>query len=345
MEIICREFVWKKEYLMNPKIITLGEIMMRLTPESNQRFTQAASFGAVYGGAEANVAVSLAEWGFDVSHLTVLPDNDLGKAVIKSLRKSGVKTDLIRTQAGRLGLYFLEVGAMQRASKIIYDRADSAFANLDPDQFDFEEIFKGVDWFHWTGITPAISENTYQLMLKAIKAAYKQGVKISADINYRRNLWQYGRNPLEAMPELMQYSTLMVAGETDLENCAGIAANDFQSACVKTKEKFPKIKYITTTIRNSISATHNQLEGILWDGEILRSKNYDMPGIVDRIGGGDAYIAGLIYGLNYFEPQKALEFAIAASVLKHSIHGDANEITVEEALMLVEDKNVGKLLR
>ncbi|MBN3582706.1 sugar kinase [Algoriphagus aestuarii] len=330
---------------MNPKIITLGEIMMRLTPESNQRFTQASSFGAVYGGAEANVAVSLAEWGFDVSHLTVLPENDLGKAVIKSLRKSGVKTDLVRMHAGRLGLYFLEVGAMQRASKIIYDRADSAFANLDPDQFDFETIFKGVDWFHWTGITPAISENTYLLTLKAIKAAHQQGVKISADINYRRNLWKYGRSPLETMPDLMQYSTLMVAGETDLENCAGINSKDFQSACANAKEKFPGIQFITSTERNSISATHNQLVGILWNGETLRSKRYDMPGIVDRIGGGDAYIAGLIYGLHYFDPQKALEFATAASVLKHSIPGDANEISVEEALMLVEDKNVGKLLR
>ncbi len=319
--------------------------MMRLSPESNQRFTQATSFAAVYGGAEANVAVSLAEWGFDVSHITVLPDNDLGKAVIKSLKKSGVKTDLIKVQNGRLGLYFLEVGAMQRASKIIYDRADSAFVNLDPDQFDFESIFKGVDWFHWTGITPAISENAYQLTLKAVRAAHKHGVKISADINYRRNLWQYGRSPLEAMPELMQYSTLMVAGETDLENCAGITEKDFHSACAKTKEKFPEVQYITTTERNSISATHNQLEGILWNGTTLSSKNYDMQGIVDRIGGGDAYIAGLIYGLQYFDAQKALEFATAASVLKHSILGDANEITVEEAMMLVEDKNVGKLLR
>lgn len=331
---------------MSLKIVTLGEIMMRLTVAGRHRFSQASDFSAVYGGAEANVAISLSQWGCEVEHVTALPKNDFGEAVLKYLRASRVGTHYIPRKEGRLGLYFLEVGAMQRASRIIYDRSDSVFSQISLEDFDWDQIMDGVDWFHWTGITPAISENALQLTRKALQAAKKHGVKVSADINYRRNLWQYGVNPVEVMPELISYSHLIVAGQTDLENCAGIQEDTFQKSCEVAFRKFPALKYITTTERNSISADQNELSGVLLTPDVsYKTKVFQMDQLVDRIGGGDAFIAGLIYGLEMFGEEKGLDFATAASVLKHSIPGDANEVSVEEVLALVENINVGRLLR
>jgi 2-dehydro-3-deoxygluconokinase len=245
-----------------------------------------------------------------------------------------------------MGLYFLENGAMQRSSKIIYDRFDSAFANFDGEAIDWDTIFEDADWFHWTGITPALSEKSAAITLKALQVASSKGLMISGDINYRRNLWQYGKGPLEVMPELIQYTNVIVAGLVDFENCMDIKADDYEEACLKTRKNFPNIKYITTTERNSISASHNQLQGLLWNGrELLTSNIFEMTHIVDRVGGGDAYMAGLIYGLLNYPDQKALEFAVAASVLKHSITGDANLVSLEEVESLVKGENVGKLLR
>lgn len=331
---------------MSRKIITIGEIMMRLSTPGNERFLQANSFEIVFGGAEANVAVSLAQWDLEAYHMTVFPDHDLGKAAMRYLKQVGVKTDWVFFGPGRLGLYFLENGAMQRPSKIIYDRFDSAFSEFEGKNLEWDRIFEGVDCFHWSGITPALSQKAAEMLLEALKSAKRKGVLVTGDINYRRNLWQYGKSPLEIMPELIQHTHVIVAGLTDFENCMDVKATDYEEACIQAKKDFPLIKYITTTERNSISASHNQLEGWLWNGkELLKSKNYDMTDIVDRIGGGDAYMAGLIYGLLHLSDQDAVEFATAASVLKHSIPGDANLVSKDEVLALMKGKNVGRLLR
>lgn len=334
---------------MSKKVITLGEVMMRLSTPGYQRFLQTDNYQVVYGGAEANVSISLAQWGVDVAHVTVFPNNDIGRAATNYLRQLGVSIDHIFTAEGRMGLYFLENGAMQRSSKIIYDRFDSSFANFNSSAVDWDKIFEGADWFHWTGITPALSQNAADMTLKALQVAFDKGLNISGDINYRRNLWQYGKQPLDIMPELIKYTHVIVAGLTDFENCMGIKEGDFVKACQKAVENFPNIKYITTTERGSISASHNQLYGILWaatdpESKFL-SKAYEMTHIVDRVGGGDAYIAGLIYGLLHLDDADALEFGVAASVLKHSITGDANIVTVDEVELLVKGENVGKLLR
>ena len=331
---------------MNKRIITLGEIMLRLSTPGYERFINTRSYEVVYGGAEANVAISLANWGESAAHVTVFPNNDIGKAATNTLQFAGVDTSLIQFNEGRMGIYFVENGAMQRSSKIIYDRFDSAFSNLNPEDFNWEKIFEGADWFHWTGITPAVSQAAADLCKAAVKAASKLGVKISADINYRRNLWQYGKGPMDIMPELIKPSHLIIAGLTDFENCMGIKETDYLQACEKAKTMCPSLKYVSTTHRDSISASENNLSGVLWNGEsLLESKTYEMTHIVDRIGGGDAYMAGLIYGLLHMDDQNALDFAVAASVLKHSIPGDANFVSVDEVDQLVEGKNVGKLLR
>lgn len=331
---------------MSKKITTIGEIMMRLTTPGHERFVQADQYQVSFGGAEANVAISLAQFGMSTSHVTAFPQNDLGQKAKAYLKQMAVNCDFVYDHEGRMGLYFLENGSMQRASRIIYDRFDSSFSNFDGKDIRWDEVFDDVDWFHWTGITPAISQNAADMLLKAVQVAHKKGVKISGDINYRRNLWQYGKEPLEIMPELIRYCDVIVAGSSDFENCMDIQVNDWVDACFQAKKDFPKLKYITKTKRQSISASHNQLKGILWNGsEVLKSKTYEITHIVDRVGGGDAFIAGLIYGLLHFEDQEALDFATAASVLKHSIPGDANLVTVEEVLNLVQEKNVGKLLR
>lgn len=331
---------------MTKKVITLGEVMMRLSTPDNERFLQADQFNIVYGGAEANVSVSLAQWGVKSYHVTAFPDHDLGKAATNYLRQMGVGIDYIFPSEGRMGLYFLENGAMQRASKIIYDRFDSAFANFDGTQVDWDAVFEGADWFHWTGITPALSQRAADMTLAALKAASAKGIIISGDINYRRNLWQYGKGPLEVMPELIRYTHVIVAGMADFENCMDITAEDYEAACIQAQKDYPQIKYITTTERDSISASENGLSAVLWNGKnLLTSKKYNMTHIVDRVGGGDAYMAGLIYGLLHLSDQEALEFGVAASVLKHSIPGDANLVSLEEVKSLVKGENVGKLLR
>lgn len=331
---------------MKKRIITLGEVMMRLSTTSHERFIQANDYHVVFGGAEANVAVALANWGFSAAHVSAFPDHDIGKAALKYLRSTGIDTSYIYFSEGRMGLYFLEKGAMQRSSKIIYDRFNSAFSLFDSSMVDWEKIFQDADWFHWTGITPAISASAALLCLDAVEAARKQGVKISGDINYRRNLWQYGKSPLDIMPELINHTDVIIAGLSDFENCMDIHEEDFMEACLRAQEKFPSIEKISTTQRGSISSTHNTLEGVLWNGEdLLPSKKYDMADIVDRVGGGDAFMAGLIYGLLNFEDQEALEFAVASSVLKHSIPGDENYVSVEEVQHVMKGENVGKLLR
>jgi 2-dehydro-3-deoxygluconokinase len=332
---------------MEKRVITLGEVMMRLSAPGCSRFTQATTLEVVYGGAEANVAVSLACLGIPAAHVTRLPENDLGKAACQSLQKMGVHIGHIHYGSERMGLYFLENGAMQRPPRIVYDRFDSAFAHIKPGTIDWEAIMKEASWFHWTGITPAISLGAAEVCMEALVAAEKYKVPVSGDINYRRNLWQYGKKVTDIMPALIERCDYLVAGLTDFENCLGWKSSSFEEACQKATDTLMKVKKVAFTYRESISASHNNLQGVIWDGnKFLESRNYALTHIVDRVGGGDAFMAGLIYGwISGHDDAFTVEFATAASALKHSIPGDVNTSTLEEVLQLVKGENTGKLLR
>lgn len=337
---------------MGKKVVTFGEIMLRLSTPGHARFIQSTGFDATYGGGEANVAVSLAQLGVDAAHVTRFPDNELGKAATNLLRKYGVQTQHIVYGGERIGIYFLENGASVRASKVIYDRSNSAFAQLEPGMIDWDQVFEGVSWFHWTGITPAISEGAAACCKKAIEVANQKGITVSADINYRKNLWQYGKKASEVMPDLIAGCDLIVSGKSDAKDILHIEAKDemgdgFESIFGQIMEQFPKVKKIVNTTRGSVSASHNTLSGMLYDGtQLLETKTYNIQPIVDRIGGGDAFMAGLIYGmLQYNDDQKALDFGVAASVLKHTILEDANLATVEEVESLLGGDTSGRLVR
>lgn len=332
---------------MKNKVITLGEILLRLSTPGFARFTQANSFQALYAGSEANVAASLCHLGIPAAHVTRFPDNDLGKAAVQTLRRYGVDTGYIVFGPGRMAIYFLENGSMQRPSRVIYDRFDSAFAHIERGMIDWDEVFADATWFHWTGITPALSQGAADVCWDAVAAARRKGLTVSGDINYRRNLWQYGKTAQDIMPALITGTDIVVAGITDMENCAGITGATFEEACRTFMQAFPQVKKMTTTIRDSISSSHNRLTGILWNGQTLvSSQPYELTHIVDRVGGGDAYMAGLIYGILTQKSDAAtVDFATAASSLKHSIEGDVNLVTVEEVAALVKGENVGKLLR
>src|SRR5690606_32128179 len=280
------------------------------------------------------------------AHVTRFPDNDLGRAATETLMRHGVDTRWIAYGEQRMGLYFLENGAMQRASRIIYDRFDSAFAHIRPGMIDWESALKEASWFHWTGITPAISQGAADVCREALEAAKKLNLKVSGDINYRRNLWQYGKTALDVMPSLIEHCDVVIAGITDMENCAGISGPSFEKACESFNKTFGRVKRIATTERVSVSSSHNRISALMWNGSLLQSKEYDLTHIVDRVGSGDAFMAGLIYGLlSGKKDADALEFATAACALKHSIEGDANLSTVAEVEALVRGQNVGKLLR
>lgn len=334
------------------KLVTFGEVMMRLSPPLNYRFIQTNALEVTYGGGEANVSTSLARMGYPAEHVTCFPDNELGQAAAQSLQRYGVSTTHTVFRGNRLGLYFLEVGASVRASKIVYDRFDSAFANLQPEWFDWEAILEGAAWFHWTGITPAISDSAAQACAEAIKTARRLGVTVSADVNYRRNLWQYGKKAQEVMPALVEGCDVVVCAENDAAdlfgiNAEGSANESFQSMAEQLMARFSTIKQVITTRRDTLSASHNQLRGLLYDGSTLsETPTYDMVPIVDRIGGGDAFMAGFIYGsLNYESAEEALLCGTAASVLKHTIHGDANLATLAEVEEVMRGNTSGKLLR
>jgi 2-dehydro-3-deoxygluconokinase len=329
------------------KLVTFGEVMLRLSTPGFSRFTQASQFNITYAGAEANVAVSTALFGMRSEHVTRFPDNDLGVAAVEALRKHGVDTSHILFGDERMGVYFLENGSMQRSSRIIYDRFDSAFANISKGSINWQEVLKDATWFHYTGITPAISQGAADVCLEGLQVARKNGIRISGDINYRRNLWQYGKTARDIMPGLIELTDVMVAGSTDIDNCLGISGKNFEEACAHTVKKYPNIKMITTTERTSISSSHNKISALLFDGKkMLTSKAYDLTNIVDRVGSGDAFMAGLIYGLlKKQDHQQALEFATAACAWKHSVEGDVNLASVEEIENLVTGHNVGKLLR
>lgn len=344
------------------KVVTFGEIMLRLSPPGFLRFSQANSFDVVYGGGESNVAVSLANYGIDVDFVTRLPQNDLGDCALRELRKQGINTHNIIRGGDRLGIYFLETGAVNRGSKVVYDRANSSVSEIKPNMVDWKKVFNGVRWFHWTGITPAISQSAADTCLEAVKIASSLGITISTDLNYRSKLWKYGGDREAIMSELTSYCDIILGNEEDAEMHFGIKpegldvttqgdqikADAFLSVCQQMMKKFPKAKKVITTLRGSISASHNTWAGVMYDGTtMLKSPQYQITDIVDRVGGGDSFMGALIYGLIEFQnnDQKALNFAVAASCLKHTIKGDANLVTVDEVNKLVEGDSSGRVAR
>ncbi|PRP66709.1 sugar kinase [Nonlabens agnitus] len=331
---------------MNQKVVTLGEVLMRLTVPNQKRLFQTVNFDVNFGGSEANVGISLAHMGLKNSHITALPHHDLGERVVRFLNMNNVGNEGIVRKDGRLGIYYLECGAMQRPSRIVYDRFDTTFSYLKEDEIDWDAVFEDANWFHYSGITPAISQSVADVTLRALKEAKKRGVKTSGDINYRRNLWQYGKQPLDVMPGLVELTDYVVGGRVDLENCLGIYDDDWSRNCELVLEKYPNIKAFSKSIRDSHSASRNDLTVVMYkDGKLYTSKKYEMNNIVDRIGGGDAFMAGLIYGLLNLNEQQTVEYAVAASVLKHSTIGDVNLSSKEEIMHLVDGDNVGRLLR
>lgn len=344
------------------KVVTFGEIMLRLAPQGFLRFSQANNFDVVYGGGESNVAVSLANYGVSVDFVTRLPKNDIGECAMMEMRKRGVGVDKIVYGGDRLGIYFLETGAVSRGSKVVYDRAHSAMAEIELGMIDWDSVFDGVEWFHWTGITPAISQGAADVCLEAVQAASKKGITISTDLNYRAKLWKYGVKPEAIMTELTSYCDIILGNEEDAEKHFGIKpegldittqghdvkAEAFLSVCEQMMEKFTKAKKVITTLRGSISASHNTWAGVLYDGTTLfQSSQYQITDIVDRVGGGDSFMGGLIYGLLKYpeDDQNALNFAVAASCLKHTIKGDANLVTVEEVQKLMGGDASGRVAR
>ena len=341
---------------MAKKVITLGEIMLRLAPEGYYRFVQADTFGATYGGGEANVAVSLANYGFDAKFVTKLPAHEIGQAAVNALRKYGVDTSYIARGGDRVGIYFLEKGASQRPSKVIYDRAGSSMATASPADFNWDEIFAGAEWFHFTGITPALNDEVAAICLDACKAAKAAGVKISCDLNYRNKLWSKEKAG-EVMAELCKYVDVCIANEEDAADVFGIKAADtdvtkgavnhegYKYVAKQLADRFGFEK-VAITLRESLSANDNNWSAMLYDGtDYFFSKKYKMH-IVDRVGGGDSFGGGLICALlNGYDSQGVIEFAVAASCLKHSIEGDFNMVSMEEVQKLAGGDGSGRVQR
>ena len=338
------------------RVVTFGEIMLRLAPEGYYRFVQADKFGATYGGGEANVAVSLANYGLDARYVTKLPEHEIGQAAVNSLRKHGVDTSYIARGGSRIGIYFLEKGASQRASKVIYDRDGSSIKDAKAEDFDWDRIFEGVEWFHFTGITPALGKNLVEICIEACKKAKEKNITISCDLNYRKKLWTK-QEAREAMTELCQYVDVCIANEEDASDVFGIAAENtdltsgkvnhegYISVAQQLAQKF-QFKKVAITLRESISANDNGWSAMLYeDGKSYFSKKY-MVHIVDRVGGGDSFGAGLIYSqVMGYGPQESIEFAAAASCLKHTIEGDFNMVSVDEVKKLAEGDGSGRVQR
>ena len=330
--------------------------MLRLSTPGNTRIVQSDSFDVNYGGGEANVAVSLANYGHDAYYVTKLPKHEVGQAAVNALRRYGVHTDYIVRGGNRVGIYYLESGSAMRPSKVIYDRADSAIAKANSSDFDFDTIMEGADWFHFSGITPAISDSAAELTLIACKKAKEHGVKVSCDLNYRKKLWSVEKAQ-SVMTPLMEYVDVCIGNEEDAQYCLGFkpdadveagntSADGYYSIFKQMKEKF-NFEYVVSTLRESYSASHNGCKALIYDGkEFYESKHYDIEPIVDRVGGGDSFSGGLIHGLLTMDNMKdALEFAVAASALKHTINGDFNLVSKEEVESLAKGNANGRVQR
>jgi 2-dehydro-3-deoxygluconokinase len=342
------------------KVVTFGEIMLRLAAPGYLRFNQAECLTATFGGGEANVAVSLANFGIPVDFVTRLPKNDIARSCIMDLRKYGVGIDQIIYGGERMGIYFLETGAVSRGSKVIYDRSHSSVSEIKSGMIDWDKVFEGVSWFHWTGITPAISQTAADVCLEAIRKANDKGITVSCDLNFRKNLWNYGKTAGEVMPELVAGTDIILGNEEDAEKVLGIKPEgvdvtgghvetaSYESVSRQIMNKFPWCKKVITTLRGSLNANHNSWSGVLWDGKtFFEAPTYQITDIVDRVGGGDSFMGGLIYGLLTYtgNDQKALNFAVAASCLKHTIYGDYNQVTVDEVEKLMGGDASGRVAR
>ena len=340
------------------RYITFGEIMLRLKAPGRERLFQSPYLEATFGGGEANVAVGLARLGLDAAFLSVIPENAVGTACIGELRRHGVDTSLILRKGERLGIYFLEPGANQRPSKVLYDRAYSAIAEVSPDEMDWDKVFKGATWFHISGITPAISQSAADLSLEAVKKARNSGLTVSCDLNFRNKLWKYGKTAPEVMTDLMQYVHVAVGNEEDCQKSLGMKADmkieagkleveKYRELTAKALERFRNLNRIAITMRESHSADHNGWSAVLNNGnDFFVSKRYEIRDIVDRVGTGDSFAAGLIYGLNHLaDDQEALEFAVAASCLKHSIPGDLPLVSLDEVESLMKGSASGRVQR
>lgn len=340
------------------RVVTCGEIMLRLKSPGHERLFQSPSLEATFGGGEANVAVSLANYGIPSAFVTAVPANDIGEAAVAEIRRFGVDTRWILRQGERLGVYFLETGSNQRPSKVTYDRAHAAIATVRPDQFDWDAIFEGAEWFHITGITPALSESGAELALEAAQQARAKGIQVSCDYNYRKNLWQYGRSAPEVMRELVRHVTVGIANEEDCQKSLGIEAGvdvhageldreKYRALAERVLEAFPNLEKQVITLRESHSADRNGWSGCLHNGtDFFVSRRYELTDIVDRVGGGDAFAGGLIYGLlAYVDDRRALEFAAAASALKHTIPGDFNRVGTKEVESLMSGDASGRVQR
>ncbi len=343
------------------KVVTFGEIMLRLAPAGFRRFSQASSFDVIYGGGESNVAVSLAHYGIPVEFVSRIPENDIGECALMEMRKHKVGVNHVVRGGERLGIYFLELGAVSRGSKVVYDRAHSGMATIERGMINWEEVFADTQWFHWTGITPAISQGAADACLEAIQTANRMGITVSTDLNYRKNLWQYGKKPEDIMPELVAGCDIILGNEEDAEKHfhihpegvdvtqgESVEAKAYISVCQQLMERFPRCQKAIITLRGSISASHNSWSGVLYDGTTLfEAPTYQITHIVDRVGGGDSFMGGLIYGLLHYpeDDQKALNFAVAASALKHTIYGDANLVTISEVEKLMSGDASGRVSR
>ena len=348
---------------MSERIVTLGEVMLRLKSPVFERFFQSQHLEATFGGGEANVAVSLATFGLDVSFVTSLPQNPVGDAAIRYLRSRAVDTSFISRRGERTGIYFLEAGANQRPSNVVYDRANSSISTAKPDDFSWDAMFDGADRFHITGITPALSESAAELSLVALKKAKAAGATVSCDYNFRKKLWRYGKTAPEVMRELVRFVDVGIANEEDCQRSLDVKVDDgdweqaihsgkldaarYEALAKKMFATFPNLKYQAITLRESFSASHNGWSACLYDGVNFHvSRRYDITDVVDRVGGGDSFAAGLIYGLHTdMGASEALEFAVAASCLKHSISGDANLVTVGEVKHLMGGDTSGRVQR
>ncbi len=344
---------------MKKKVVTFGEIMLRLSPSGYKRFGQTKFFEIFCGGGEANVAVSLSNYGIPVSFITRLPENDFGERCIRQLKGMGVETTHIVKGGDRVGIYFVEKGAVARPSKVIYDRSHSAFSEIQSEMIRWKDILENALWFHWSGITPAVSESAAQTCLEAIKTANQLGVMVSCDLNYRKKLWKWGKSAIEVMPELVAGCDMVMGNEEDAQMCLGIVpknsdvikgqidTNAYAEVSQQIMKKFPRVKKVITTLRESISANHNNWSGVIWNGKnLIKSTTYQITHIVDRVGGGDSFMGGLIYGLLQFgDDSDALEFAVAASALKHTIEGDFNLVGSEEVMRLVRGNVSGRVVR
>jgi 2-dehydro-3-deoxygluconokinase len=343
---------------MTAKVVTFGEIMLRLAAPEHERFLQTPQFVATFGGAEANVAVALASFGSPASFVTVLPANPIADAAVAELRGFGVDASQIIRAAGRLGVYYLEAGANQRPSRIVYDRDHSAMALAQPGDISWQSVFEGAGWFHISGITPALSSSAAALAVESVHKARDAGLTVSCDLNYRKNLWKWGKTAREVMPELVKLTDVLIANEEDIQVSLGLEAEvDVQSGQLDRRQyeklagrvlsAYPNLRAIAITLRESVSASHNRWSACLHDGQqFLTSRSYEITHIVDRVGAGDCFAAGMIYGmLGGLASQQTLEFAVAASCLKHSIPGDFSRVSVAEVNALLNEGGWGRVQR